>query len=51
MTISHFRQLDAIASRFLDEKARLLGEMDDLAPIDLSDTIVEVHGPGNWGFS
>jgi hypothetical protein len=43
-TFGHVRQLEAVASRFL-------AGIDDLALVDLDDTIVEVHGHGKEGAS
>ena len=53
-TFGHVRQLDAVASRFLARLAAqtpLLAGIDDLALVDLDDTIVEVHGHGKQGAS
>ena len=53
-TFGHVRQLDAVASRFvaaLAAQTPLLAGIDDLALVDLDDTIVEVHGHGKQGAS
>jgi hypothetical protein len=53
-TFGHVRQLDAVASRFLAalaEQTPLLAGIDDLALVDLDDTIIEVHGHGKLGAS
>jgi hypothetical protein len=53
-TFGHVRQLDAVAPRFLAalaERTPLLAGIDDLALVDLDDTIVEVHGHGKQGAS
>ena len=53
-TFGHVRQFDAVASRFLAalaEQTPLLAGIDDLALVDLDDTIVEVHGHGKQGAS
>jgi hypothetical protein len=53
-TFGHVRQLDAVASRFvaaLAEQTPLVAGIDDLALVDLDDTIVEVHGHGKQGAS
>ena len=53
-TFGHVRQLDAVASRFLAALAAqtpLLAGIDDLALVDLDDTIIEVHGHGKQGAS
>jgi hypothetical protein len=55
VTLGHVRQLDAFESRFLAERTPLLAGIDDLALVDLEDTIAE--GPGHakqgesFGFS
>jgi hypothetical protein len=46
------RQLDAVASRVvagLAQQSPLLAGIDDLALVDIDDTIVEVHGYGKQG--
>ena len=46
-TFGHVRQLDAVASRLLGSLAAstpIAAGVDDLALVDLDDTIVEVHG-------
>jgi hypothetical protein len=51
-TFGHVRQLDAVASRVLGRLAAatpLLAGIDDLALVDLDDTIVEVHGYAKAG--
>ncbi|MHB8793992.1 MAG: IS1380 family transposase [Candidatus Nanopelagicales bacterium] len=51
-TFGHVRQLDAVASRVLGrlaEQTPVVAGIDDLALVDLDDTIVEVHGHGKHG--
>ena len=51
-TFGHVRQLDAVASRALAGLAAstpVVAGIDDLALVDLDDTIVEVHGYGKQG--
>jgi hypothetical protein len=51
-TLGHVRQLDAVASRVvagLAQQSPLLAGIDDLALVDIDDTIVEVHGYGKQG--
>ena len=51
-TFGHVRQLDAVASRGLTGLAAstpIVAGIDDLALVDLDDTIVEVHGYGKQG--
>lgn len=53
-TFGHVRQLDAVASRVLASlagQAPIVAGIDDLALVDLDDTIVEVHGHGKQGAS
>lgn len=53
-TFGHVRQLDAVASRVLTGLAAstpLVAGIDDLALVDLDDTIVEVHGHAKQGAS
>ncbi len=53
-TFGHVRQLDAVASRVLASlagQAPIVVGIDDLALVDLDDTIVEVHGHGKQGAS
>jgi len=48
----HVRQLDAVASRLLGHLASatpLVAGIDDLALVDVDDTIVEVHGDAKQG--
>lgn len=51
-TFGHVRQLDAVASRFvarLAEQAPIVAGIDDLALVDIDDTVVEVHGYAKAG--
>lgn len=51
-TFGHVRQLDAVAARVLAGLAAVTpvaAGIDDLALVDLDDTIVEVHGYGKQG--
>jgi hypothetical protein len=51
-TFGHVRQLDSVASRLLGNLAAttpLVAGVDDLALVDLDDTIVEVHGYAKAG--
>lgn len=51
-TFGHVRQLDAVASRVLTGLARhssIVAGIDDLALVDIDDTIIEVHGYGKQG--
>ncbi|MFF7939795.1 IS1380 family transposase [Nocardia gamkensis] len=51
-TFGHVRQLDAVASRFLDGLAahtQVLEGIDDQILVDIDDTIIEVHGHGKQG--
>ena len=51
-TFGHVRQLDAVASRVLRSLAAstpLVAGIDDLAMVDIDDTIVEVHGYAKAG--
>jgi hypothetical protein len=51
-TFGHVRQLDAVASRVLGNLAAdtaVVAGIDDLALVDLDDTIVEVHGYAKAG--
>jgi hypothetical protein len=53
-TFGHVRQLDAVASRLLGNLASatpLVTGIDDVALVDLDDTVVEVHGYGKQGAS
>jgi hypothetical protein len=48
----HVRQLDAVASRFLTELAEtspVTAGIEDLAIVDVDDTVVEVHGYAKQG--
>lgn len=51
-TFGHVRQLDAVASRLLRNLAcatPVVAGIDDLALVDIDDTVVEVHGYGKQG--
>lgn len=51
-TFGHLRQLDAVASRFLTNlgpTTPLLDGIDQLAIVDVDDTIIEVHGHTKQG--
>ncbi len=53
-TFGHVRQLDAVASRVLRQLAAstpLVAGIDDVALVDLDDTIIQVHGHAKQGAS
>jgi hypothetical protein len=51
-TFGHVRQLDAVASRFLAglaDRTAITAGLDELAIVDIDDTVVEVHGHAKQG--
>lgn len=52
-TFGHVRQLDAVATRLLnnlcDSTPMLGGQLEEPVLVDIDDTIIEVHGPAKQG--